>query len=341
MAFSLKKYIKIITFWLLVLVGCLLPIANQTNGYSSNLPSYEEDFVEDLIDGGRVLNPANMWNDGVWVSPEKLLRQNITTLFYPSEYGSNTLYKVIRDMTLWAMIAFFVWAWASILFNRKPEEVKKTLWSLVYILVWWLFIYWANRIFGSVLDFNASDFTADSEVSGIWGVVKSTKGIFFVVLSALKAFAFFLAIIMIVITWFRVIAAWEWDKGKKLVKWLINVIIALMIIKWIDFVYYVVKDTPTAIQNMANFIINIAKVFAYIYWVIIVIMVIIAWYLYMTDGWSWSNFKRASNVLVNILLSALVLFAFLLILYQIFAEFQAWWDAVAAQSFIMEAKNIV
>jgi hypothetical protein len=58
-------------------------------------------------------------------------------------------------------------------------------------------------------------------------------------------------------------------------------------------------------------------------------MVIVSWYLYITDGWSGSNFKKASNILINILLSALVLFAFLLIIYQIFAEFQTWWDAVS------------
>ena len=57
-------------------------------------------------------------------------------------------------------------------------------------------------------------------------------------------------------------------------------------------------------------------------------MVFVAWYLYITDGWSGNNFKKASNILVNILLSGLVLFAFLLILYQVFAEFQTWGDAV-------------
>jgi hypothetical protein len=57
-------------------------------------------------------------------------------------------------------------------------------------------------------------------------------------------------------------------------------------------------------------------------------MVIISWYLYITDWWDWSNFKKAGNILLNILLSGLVLFGFLLIVYQIFAEFQTWWDAV-------------
>lgn len=329
---SLKKNIKIIIFWLLIILGCVCPIINHS--YAGNAPKFDSDFVKDLTDGDWVYDPSSKN-----VNKDKKLRQNIKELFYPSEWwAKNAIYKVIRDMTLGVMIAFIVWAWASILFNRKPEDVKKTLRSLVYILVWWLFIYGANRIFGSVLDFNESAFTMEGD--WIQWVTKATKWIFFVVLSALKAFAFFLAIIMLVITWFRVIAAWEWEKWKKLTKWIINVVLALMIIKWIDFIFYIAEDSANFVQNASQMIVNIAKVFAYIYWVIVVIMVIIAWYLYITDGWSGTNFKKASNVLINILLSSLVLFAFLLILYQVFAEFQTWWDAVTT-SFIVQSRNIV
>lgn len=324
MLLSLKKTVKILAFWLLILLGCTLPIINQTD--ASNAPKYGDDFADDLTqkEDKWVIDPISRFK----VDKNKTLAQNVVLLFYPSTSDDgNAIYKVIRDMTLWTMIAFFVWAWASILFNRKPEDVKKTLRSLVYILIWWLFIYWANWIFGDVLNFHAWDFTASEKWWMEW-VSDAAHKVFFVVLSALKGFAFFLSIIMIVITWFRVIAAWEWEKWKKLVKWLINVVIGLLIIKWIDFIYYVAADTQNFVKNAADLIINIAKIFAYIYWVITVIMVILAGYLYMTDGWSWSNFKKASNVLVNILLSALVLFAFLLILYQIFAEFQEGWDAV-------------
>lgn len=328
---ALLKKIKIMILGLLILLGCCCSVTNQT--YAIDQSIKYDNFVKSLK--GWVINPQDKFD----VDSDKKLNENILALFYPSVYGKNAIYHVIRDMTLWVMIIFFVWAWASILFNRKPDDVKKTLWSLVYILVWWLFIYWANRIFWDVLSFNKNDaFTIGDWMQ--W-VKEAAHKVFFVVLSALKGFAFFLAIIMIVITWFKVIAAWEWEKWKKLVKWLINVVIALMIIKWIDFIYYIVADTQNFVQNAADLIINIAKIFAYIYGAIIVIMVIVAWYLYITDWWSWNNFKKATNVLVNILLSGLVLFAFLLILYQIFAEFQKWWDAVDPQAFIMTARNLV
>ena len=124
-------------------------------------------------------------------------------------------------------------------------------------------------------------------------------------------------------------AAGEWEKWKKLVKWLINVVVALLVIKWVDFIYYLAADSSHFVDNASAFIINVAKFFGYLYWIATVIMVIVAWYLFITDGWSWANFKKATNIIINILLSALVLFGFLLITYQIFAEFQKGWDAVS------------
>lgn len=317
----LKKKLSIFTLCLPAILWFFVFLNSSVDAAA---PKYGEDFASYLE--WYVKQPED-----VWVDEENLFRQNIIALFYPSslDWGNN-IYKVIRGITLWVMIIFIVIAWASLLLNKKPEESKKHLTGLLYILLWWVFIYAANWLFWDVLNFNEWDFTAwtDDGIKWVEETLIWKKWVLFVILSAVKAFAFFLAIIMIVLTWFKVMAAWEWEKWKKLVKWIINVVVALLVIKWVDFIYYLAHDSATFIKNASDLIINIAKVFGYIYWVVIVIMVIVAWYLYITDGWSWSNFKKASNVLVNILLSALVLFWFLLIVYQIFAEFQEWWDAV-------------
>lgn len=343
-------YLKI--FWLLIFAWVFLWNFSQAwrwwvgdlLGGGWDLPQYEQDFTQPLIDGGYVIDKEGVKGDNT-------VRQNIKTLFYPSLDWSNLMYNVIKDITLWVMIIFIVMAWASLLLNKKPEETKKHLTSLLYILLWWVLVYAANWLFGDVFNFwSAGDSWTAWSQTGLWSFTEAMvwkKSVLFVILSAIKAFAFFLAIIMIVVTWFKVIAAWEWEKWKKLVKWLINVVVALLIIKWVDFIYYLAADSKTFVSNAADFIINVAKVFAWIYWAVIVIMVIIAWYLYITDWWSWSNFKKASNILVNILLSALVLFAFLLITYQIFAEFQTWWDALEVEveegstAYILLHKNYI
>ncbi len=317
----LKKSLGIITLCLSAFLWFSLFLNNFAD---AKAPEYDKDFTSHL--DGYVKNPEDYQ-----VRANQSFRENVKNLFYPSEDWKNSIYKVIRGITLWVMIIFIIWAWASLLLNKKPEENKKHLTSLLYILLWWVFIYGANWLFWDVLHFSSDQFTVWQDQGMKW-VTESfiwKWWVLFVILSAVKAFAFFLAIIMIVLTWFKVMAAWDWEKWKKLVKWIINVVVALLIIKWVDYIYYIAEDSATFVKRASDFIINVAKLFGYIYWIIIFIMVIVSWYLYITDGWSGSNFKKASNILINILLSALVLFAFLLIIYQIFAEFQTWWDAVS------------
>ena len=216
--------------------------------------------------------------------------------------------------------------------------------NMLYILVGWVFVYWASWVFWDVLgfwtpwgDLNCPGWYVESWIDSFVCVVEET--LFQKFLLTLKAFAFFLAIVMIVITWFRVVAAWEADKWKKLLKWLINVVVALFVIKWIDVVYYIAADNEFA-TKAADLIINVAKVFAYWYWVAIVCMIFAAWYLYLTAWWS-ERFKKATNILVNILLSWLVLFSFLFIIYQIFAEFGDWGEALNALVMYVQRLNYV
>ena len=317
----LKHKIGIFILGLLVIFGFCTPFINSVEAKTLQ---YETDFSSRL-------RGWTLWSDRFKVDSNKTLRENIVNMFYPrAGNDASAIYVVIRDITLWVMILFFVWTWASLLLNRKPEDAKKHLYSLLYIMLWWVFVYGANRLFWDVLHFNADQFTAQVDNETGMGAFTNTIiwRVFFLVLSAIKAAAFFLAIIMTAVTGFRVMAAWDGEKWKKLVKWLVNVVAALLVIKWVDFIYYLAADSSNFVQNASNFIINVAKVFGWLYWIVTVIMVIVAWYLYITDGWSWSNFKKASNLLINIMLSALVLFGFLLIVYQIFAEFQPWWDAV-------------
>ena len=316
----LKQKIWFFILGLIVFLWCWAPFINVVE---SAPPKYEKDFSSHLEN---YVLESERFN----VSSSKTLRENIADMFYPrTNKWDSAIYLVIRDITLWVMILFLVRAWASLLLNKKPEEARKHLSSLLYIMLWWVFVYGANRLFWEVFNFNGDDFTSTSDWSWLqWFTNTLIWKVFFLVLSAIKAAAFFIAIIMTAVTGFKVMAAWDWEKWKKLVKWLVNVVVALLVIKWVDFVYYLAADSSNFVENASNFIINVAKLFGWLYGVITVIMVIVAWYLYITDGWTWSNFKQASNVLINILLSALVLFGFLLIVYQIFAEFQTWWDAV-------------
>lgn len=125
---------------------------------------------------------------------------------------------------------------------------------------------------------------------------------------------------MIVVTGFRVIAAADADKSKKLVRGLLNVVGALVIMKVVDFVYYIAQAENFA-QQAISFIKNVAKFCGYIYGAIAVLMVFYAGYSFLTDGGGGDGMKRAKTILINLAISGLVLFGFLLILYQVFKEF--------------------
>lgn len=314
---SLKQKLVVWCLSFIAIVGWVFYASNFTE---AKAPEYETNFSSLLKD--YVIKKSSVTKDNT-------LANNIKKLFYPN--SNSIMYNVIRNMTLWVMILFFVWAWASLLLNKKPEESRKHLYSLLYIMLGWVMVYASSWLFWTIFKFGMGDtFTASVGEDWVKWVTNSLiNKVAFVILSAIKAAAFFVAIIMTVVTWFKVMAAGEWEKWKKLVKWLVNVVVALLVIKWVDFVYYLAADSSNFVKNASDFIINIAKVFGWLYGIVTVIMVIVAWYLYITDGWTWSNFKKASNVLINILLSALVLFGFLLIVYQIFAEFQTWGDAVS------------
>jgi len=322
---SLKQ--KLVVWFLALFITTICWIFFIPNYTEAKVPEYGTDFSPTIKD--YVIKIS-------WVKKTNSLGKNIKTMFYPKTSSESAIYIVIRDMTLWVMILFFVRAWASLLLNKKPEESRKHLYSLLYIILGWVLVYASSWLFGTIFNFwNMGDtFTKEGEWVG-WVSDSIVKKVAFVILSAIKAAAFFVAIIMTVVTWFKVISAGEWEKWKKLVKWLINIVVALLVIKWIDFIYYLAADTSNFVKNASDFIENVAKVFGYLYWIVTVIMVIVAWYLYITDGWTWSNFKKASNVLINILLSALVLFGFLLIMYQVFAEFQSWWVADANKTSLL------
>lgn len=172
-------------------------------------------------------------------------------------------------------------------------------------------------LFGSVINIGTLQTT-----EGLKNELSSAHGILFFVLSLLKGIAFFVAIIMIVVTGFKMMnpQAGEKGDGKKLAKNLINIIFALVAMKVVDFIYYIASQQNFATQA-GNFIIQVAKFMAYLSGSVIVVMIIYSGYLLVIDGGKGENFKKAKNTLINIVLAVSALFFFLFILYQIFSEF--------------------
>jgi len=88
----------------------------------------------------------------------------------------------------------------------------------------------------------------------------------------------------------------------------------------VDYIYYIAQMSDL-VDKATDLIIEVAKVIWFIIWALMVIMLLYAWFLLLTDQWNSEQMKKAKNIIVWILVSALVIFALLLIIYEIFNEF--------------------
>jgi len=304
--------VSIIVFSLIFPIG----VSNLTYAGSSPAPTFEKDFAKKIT----------KWDEKVFtiscIETSKTLKDNIKCLLFPGN-SWGVYWWVLWDIIKWAgyivvFICLVINGIKLIMSRWKDDEMKQAITNILYILIWSVLLFGAMWLFWGILNgiFNA---TGTQDVSD--RLIKSDSLLHFV-LSFLKWAAFFVAIIMIVIAWFKMINPQTWDEwgGAKIAKSLVNVIVALIWIKVVDFIYYIASAEDFASQAW-NFIVKIAKFLWYISGTVIVFMIIYSWYLLAVDWWSWDNFKKAKNILINIVLAVVALFFFLFLLYQIFSEF--------------------
>ena len=320
---TMRRFIKkILILWLI-----MLPMIVWYTSANNLAPSYNDNFAEyftkwqqnkdwEIIDVYVISG----------VSADKSLKDNIRCLFYPniatvSGCGSDrgwALRNVLKYAWYMLVVIFIIIAWLRLVMTwLNSESVKPALMSLLYIIIWSLLLFWCIRILWHVLDFEHVRWTE-------WLAEKihgDQSSLFFFFISFMKALAFFVAIFMMTVHWFKMMSnADKSEKVKAWLKWLLNVIVALVIIKMLDYIYYIVQ-LPQLVSRTTELIVEIAKIVWFIIWALMVIMLFYAGILYITDQWSGEKMKKATNIIIWILVSAVVIFALLLIIYEIFNEF--------------------
>lgn len=311
---------KKIWFLILCSLSFLLPVGFAN---TSPAPSFEKDFASKLTSSqadnqGRVERVFDI----SCVKRENTLKDNVKCLFFPgsslSGKSGGILWDIIKYVGIFIVFITISAAAINLLMKaKKAESIKDAVTRLLFILVGSALFFGAMWLFGTVINLNTLQTT-----EGLKNNLTSSNWILFFFLSFLKGAAFFIAIIMIVVTGFKMMnpqAGESWD-SKKLAKNLINIIFALVGMKVVDFIYFIASQANFAAQ-MGDFIIQAAKFLAYLSGSVIVIMIIYSWYLLVVDGGKGENFKKAKNTLINIALGVVALFFFLFIIYQIFSEF--------------------
>lgn len=305
------KWRKKIWFLLLCSLAFLLPVGFAN---TSPAPNFEKDFANKLTDS----KSDERVFDISCISKNNSFKANVECLFFPGKNSWGYLRNIVKYIGVLVVFIMIVSSAISLLMNAKKwESIKEAVTHLAFILIGSAFFFGAMWLFGTIINLNSLQTT-----TGLQQNLSSSGGILFFFLSFLKWAAFFIAILMIVVTGFKMMnpQAWESGDSKKLAKNLINIIFALVGMKVIDFIYYIASQQNFA-QQVGDFIIQSAKFLAYLSGSVIVIMIIYSWYLLVVDGGKGENFKKAKNTLINIALGVSALFFFLFIIYQIFSEF--------------------
>ncbi len=106
------------------------------------------------------------------------------------------------------------------------------------------------------------------------------------------------------------------DKQKAARTGILNVIIALLFIKIIDYIYFIAQQESFGNLSM-DLVVQSSKFLAYIAGIIFVIALIYAGYLYLTAGGSDDQIKKATNIIKTVFVVILMILLFLLVVFQV------------------------
>jgi len=285
-------------------------------------PSFEQHFGQYLVDD----SPDEFWRVetlfSICVDRNLTFKQNVQNLFYPNPINPSVcsssrwwlFWDIFRRLWVALLFIFFVLAGVKLVMGADDEEKrKKSIMSMLYIFYGWFMFLASTWILGDVL--NIGNIQWSEELFD-----RLENNLFLQVLTFLKGATFFIAIVLLTWYGYKIIAATDQeDKLKTAKTGILNIILALILIKVIDYVYYM-ASIPSFGSDAANFIIQIATLLGYIIGAVFMLSIFYLGFLLLTGRWEEDTVTKAKNIVITILLSALVLFLFLLIVYQVMQE---------------------
>lgn len=309
-------FIAKIVFWFLWMIFAV------TSLFGWSTTTYAADFLSDYA------NPLlqKWWNGdekaySFNIKDDNRIIDNIKALFYPSDdwaWGGQ-IWIFIRTLAVALFFALLVWAWFQFIFQADNEEwLKKARMSLLYILLGAAIFFLARRILAKLLSVWSVDGIYDSATGN--AVVDRANDLAVFVLSFLKAIAFFIALFFIVWYGFQIVSAvGEEEKVTAARQWLINVLLALVFIKIIDYLYYIALSGD--FKNKAiDFIVQASKFLTYIIWTCFILALIYAWYIMLTSSGDDERTTKATNIVKAVFVIWILVLLFMLIVHQVFQD---------------------
>ena len=101
---------------------------------------------------------------------------------------------------------------------------------------------------------------------------------------------------------------------------ILNILVALVFIKVIDFIYFIAQE-PDFTTRASDLVLRISQLMGRLIGAALLWSIIYAGYLMIADSGSGESATKAKNVIVNVFVIGVVIFLFLLIVYQLIAQF--------------------
>lgn len=303
---------KKLIFWLFSLV-CLIVIWSSTVlAQPRSLPNPTKDFFDKIAATDPawvgVYSPASFGIDS-----KKSLKDNIRDMFYPSVIGQNKLRPILQTITAIIFFIFIVVIGATFLLSADEEwEITKAKTSFLYLVYGGFLVFGSMRILRQL----------NVEFSDGWAslVVAVRDKLIFNFISFMKAGAFFVAILLIIYHGLQIIRAYEKeDKLAEARKAIVNVLWVLVLIKVIDYVYFIAY-AKTFKTDAVDLIIRVSKFFWWWVGVLAVIYLIYAGYMLVIWQWESDRLKKSTSIIKGIFFAVLIIFLFLLTMYQLFKD---------------------
>lgn len=256
------------------------------------------------------------WYHIYTISKNNSLYGNLVALFFPSSWGFwGAIWNKLKTIFVGLLFIFIIRAGALFVLNANDDgELKKAQSNFLYLL------YWTFLLFGSVwLLWTVLHVWWETTASAT--IIATQNNIIWKILIFFKSAAYYVAVILVVYYGYKIMQAQEKeDKIKTARAWALNVIIALVAIKVLDYIYYIAQ-TSNFWSKATNLISSIWIVLGWILWVIIILVLIYAGFLLISSRWNEEAMKKSKTIIRNVFLVVFVLFLFIVIVFDLVRNF--------------------
>lgn len=301
--------------WKKILLSCILMIVPITSMNVFAL-SFKNDFAGPLL----------QWDNKAFtidgVTDDGNLSDNLKSIFYPWEWGQ--LWTLIRNIAVAIFFLFLVFAGIRFLIwaPDSEEELKSAKMNLLYIMYGAVLVFattwllWSAGLWLESLEWVVSDgsWTGNSIMERLENNVMLT------ILAFLKWAAFFIALLFLVYYGYNMIRAFDEEEKLKAARTgILNVFLALVFIKIVDYVFFIVQVQDFK-SRAVELIVQISKFLWYIGGIMFVIAIMYTWFLMLTAKWDDDNIEKAKTMIKTIFTIVLIVLLFMLVIYQVFND---------------------